>query len=37
MGPTAGLVDLDKRKIWYLVGLQLVGWLVDLTVGQPVG
>jgi hypothetical protein len=37
MGPTAGLVDLEKRKIWSLLGLQLVGWLVGSLVGWFTG
>jgi hypothetical protein len=37
MGPTAGLVDLEKRKIWSLLGLQLTGWLVDGLVCLLVG
>lgn len=28
IGPTAGLVDLEKRKNLSLMGLELAGWLV---------
>jgi len=37
MGRTAGLVDLEKRTIWSLLGLQLTGWLVGGWVGWVVG
>ena len=40
MGPRAGLVDLEMRKIWSLLGLQLgqsVDWLFGGLVGCLLG
>jgi hypothetical protein len=39
MGPKAGLVDLLRRKILFLPGMELrmVGWWVSRLVGLLVG
>jgi hypothetical protein len=33
MGPRAGVVDLEKRKILCLIGLEVICWLVISSVG----